>query len=66
MDIPVDGVCIEASGVLADESALTGESDHLPKENIDKCTLRQQEHEADSKGDNGPHSVPSPLLLSGT
>ena len=29
MDIPVDGICVEASGVLADESSLTGESDHL-------------------------------------
>lgn len=28
MDIPVDGICIEASGVLSDESSLTGESDH--------------------------------------
>jgi P-type E1-E2 ATPase len=37
MDIPVDGVCLEASGVLSDESALTGESDHLPKETVAKC-----------------------------
>lgn len=29
MDIPVDGIAVEASGVLADESSLTGESDHL-------------------------------------
>lgn len=45
MDIPVDGIVLEASGVLADESALTGESDHLPKEIVDKCTMRQNEHE---------------------
>lgn len=37
MDIPVDGICLEAHGVLSDESALTGESDHLPKEAIEKC-----------------------------
>lgn len=37
MDIPVDGICVEASGVLSDESALTGESDHLVKEAPEKC-----------------------------
>lgn len=41
MDIPVDGICIEAHGVLADESSLTGESDHLAKENVEKCLLRK-------------------------
>lgn len=40
MDIPVDGIVIQASGVLADESSLTGESDHLPKETMDKCLAR--------------------------
>ena len=29
MNVPVDGICVEANGVLADESSLTGESDHL-------------------------------------
>jgi len=45
MQLPVDGICIEASGVMSDESALTGESDHLPKETVGKCLHRQQEHE---------------------
>lgn len=40
MDIPVDGICVEASGVLADESSLTGESDHLQKETVVKCNDR--------------------------
>jgi cation transport ATPase len=37
MDIPVDGLVLQASGVLSDESSLTGESIHLNKENFDKC-----------------------------
>ena len=41
MDVPVDGICLEANGVLADESSLTGESDHLQKETIDKCIERK-------------------------
>lgn len=47
MDIPVDGICIEANGVLADESSLTGESDHLQKETVEKCFVRKAEHEAE-------------------
>lgn len=41
MDIPVDGIVLEGNGVLADESSLTGESDHLPKEAVAKCLSRQ-------------------------
>lgn len=66
MDIPVDGLCVEAMGVLSDESALTGESDHVQKETVTKCIQRQQEHEAESKDVKGPHVIPSPILLSGT
>lgn len=65
MNIPVDGVCINGAGVMCDESAMTGESDHLPKETMAKCLQRQGEHEEVSK-DRGPHDVPSPMLLSGT
>jgi len=37
MHIPVDGVMIHGSGVQCDESAMTGESIHLIKENTEKC-----------------------------
>jgi magnesium-transporting ATPase (P-type) len=68
MNIPVDGVVIKGTGILCDESAMTGESDHLPKENYDKCKQRQNEHEenVDEKHKKTPHDVPSPVLLSGT
>lgn len=68
MNIPVDGVVIKGTGILCDESAMTGESDHLPKENYDKCKQRQTEHEenVDEKHKKTPHDVPSPVLLSGT
>jgi P-type E1-E2 ATPase len=36
MDIPVDGIIVSGS-CMADESAMTGESDHLPKETTEKC-----------------------------
>jgi len=69
MIIPVDGVCVVATGVMSDESSMTGESDHLPKETVEKCMYRKQEFEndPDNKGvPRTPHDVPSPVLLSGT
>ena len=66
MNIPVDGVVLKGTGILCDESAMTGESDHLTKENYDKCKFRQQEHEEHDKSSKTPHDVPSPILLSGT
>ena len=69
MNIPVDGVVVMASGVEADEAAMTGESDHLPKDTLERCELRKQEFENDptNKGkERTPHDVISPVLLSGT
>ena len=48
MNIPVDGVVISGIGVMSDESAMTGESDHLPKESMAKCAERRVHHEAES------------------
>lgn len=68
MNVPVDGVVVSGVGVLADESAMTGESDHLPKESLEKCLARKAEHEADTNTTTARthHDVPSPVLLSGT
>jgi magnesium-transporting ATPase (P-type) len=67
MNVPVDGIILNGSvGIMCDESAMTGESDHLPKDSVDKCKFRQAEHESDGKFDKNPHDVPSPVLLSGT
>jgi P-type E1-E2 ATPase len=67
MNIPVDGIILEGYGVMADESAMTGESEHLIKETLEKCLQRKQEHEADNKEASfSHHDVPSPTLLSGT
>lgn len=39
-NIPVDGVVIQGIGIMCDEAAMTGESDHLPKESLEKCLYR--------------------------
>lgn len=66
MNIPVDGIVIQGTDVLCDESAMTGESDHLPKMSCEACLHKQEEFEADGSDEKNHHSVPSPLLLSGT
>jgi P-type E1-E2 ATPase len=65
MAMPVDGLVLQGIGVMSDESAMTGESDHLPKESLQKCLGRKSLHESESC-DASPHDVPSPILLSGT
>jgi len=67
MNIPVDGICLVGIGIMCDESAMTGESDHFPKETVDNCLKRKEEFESENKGTEGkPHDVPSPVILSGT
>ena len=67
MDIPVDGVILASSGVLANESAMTGEADELKKEVYETCMHKRREKLAelgDKKG--GSHDITTPVLLSGT
>jgi len=72
MDIPVDGVVVHSSGLLTNESAMTGESEELKKESLHHCFLRKAEKEEDDNLTDGklhkmtPHDLPSPVLLSGT
>lgn len=37
MSIPVDGIVLKASGVLTNESAMTGESKEMKKEPLEVC-----------------------------
>ena len=55
--IAADLLLIEGNGVKMDESALTGESDAMKKEPIEKCFELQEK---------GEKKLPSPLILSGT
>jgi magnesium-transporting ATPase (P-type) len=67
MDIPVDGIVIQCSGVLANESAMTGESDELKKEPLNTCLTKRREKLAELGGKKGgAHDVTTPVLLSGT
>ena len=52
-----DVLLIEGNGIKMDESALTGESDAMKKERLEKCKELQAA---------GEKKLPSPLILSGT
>ena len=52
-----DVLLIEGNGIKMDESALTGESDAMKKEKLEKCKELLS---------NGETKLPSPLILSGT
>lgn len=46
MNIPVDGLVIEGHGIMCDESAMTGESDHLSKETMVKCLSKHKSYDS--------------------
>lgn len=71
MNIPVDGVIIQSSGVTTNEAAMTGESEEQKKESLEHCKARLMEREAEDFEDKGiqkcnASELPSPILLSGT
>lgn len=47
MEIPADGVIIDASEVKMDESSMTGETHSIKKDTIIKCVKRKQELESE-------------------
>lgn len=65
MNIPCDSILVNGTGVQTDESAMTGESIELKKENLQMCLFRLQEFEEEG-GERTPHEIPSPIMLSGT
>lgn len=55
--IPADILLVEGNGIKMDESALTGESDAMRKENFGNCMAKKMK---------GESKLPSHLILSGT
>ncbi len=61
IEIPGDGIIIEANSVQIDESSLTGETQPMKKNTIEYCWKKKQESDNHSI-----HSLPSIVVLSGT
>jgi len=71
MAIPVDGICLQAVQLMADEAAMTGESDEVKKEPYAKCLSIQREKEMDVNKTttvkmSRAHDLPSPIMMSGS
>ncbi len=66
MEIPADGILIEGSEVSANESAMTGETEPMQKASLIECLNRKKEFLMDITNKKGSHSIPSPILLSGS
>ena len=66
-EIPADGLVIASSELMTDESAMTGETDPLKKNTISQCIQKRNEIQSEgAEKEADHHSVPSPVLLSGT
>ena len=46
MEVPADGILLEASDITCDESAMTGETDPIRKQVLRDCISRQEDIEA--------------------
>jgi magnesium-transporting ATPase (P-type) len=67
MEIPADGLVVEAAELQTDESAMTGETDHIKKSSLNECIARRNQIMAEGgKNTATTHDVFSPILLSGT
>ncbi len=68
MDIPVDGILIQSSEVFTDESAMTGETEPVRKDDYKMCLARIAESSGTGKkhSDMGQHDLPSCVIMGGT
>lgn len=67
MEIPADGVVLEAAELTSDESAMTGETDPIKKNTLYNCVeIRDKIIAEGHKNTATAHDVPSPIVLSGT
>ena len=64
INIPCDGFIIRSSDVKTDESAMTGETDPVKKDTLERCLLKKAKYADDV--DIGSSKIPSPIILSGT
>lgn len=64
--MPGDGVIIVSYSIALDESSMTGETKPMNKDTLQKCLDKKIELEKKGIEHLNHHSIPSPVILSGT
>ena len=66
MEIPADGVVIEAYSLQIDEASMTGETKPMKKEVLEKCLNKKRELEKEGIENISHHAIPSVVVMAGT
>ena len=67
MEIPADGILLEANEITTDESAMTGETEPIKKNLLKHCLKKKSALEKSGERNlANKHEIPSPIMLSGT
>lgn len=66
LEVPGDGIIIQSFSVALDESSMTGETKPMTKECLQRCLDKKIELEKKGIEHLSHHSIPSPVVLSGT
>ena len=66
LEVPGDGIIIQGYSVSLDESSMTGETKPMVKECLQKCLDKKIELEKKGIEHLSHHSIPTPVVLSGT
>lgn len=67
MEIAGDGILLQGYNVQVDESSMTGETEPIHKASISECIKKRDEIQASGKtNEESIHSVPTPVMISGT
>jgi len=72
VETPVDGIVLSCNQLQTNEAAMTGESDERKKETFKQCWERLQDKNTLTEKNtyhpnaNDAHTIPSPVILSGT
>ena len=65
MEVPADGILVNAAEIQADESAMTGETLPIKKDTYEQALMQRNEM-IKNNAEKNAHEVASPVMLSGS
>jgi Ca2+ transporting ATPase len=66
MDLPADGIILEAHDLSVDEAAMTGETDPIKKAAYDTCIEKRDTIDREGKRNTHAKEILNPMILQGT